>query len=249
VDSILGETNILNEKYWLFFKLYKNPNSPSDWKTNLDWCHQTLINVVKPILVMSTSEIRVLFFGFYGPTTYSVEGETYQRQIRQNRRAINNLVYVRLRLSMKWGSKTNIKNTLVTSIRNTRNLVWDYEIMRTYHVRNDLGSRYGSNTDTQTLQFIRYWDAACRYILTVLTLPGNWTQDVDVWGIPHLVNNSLGAWLRPERGPVPCPRCQTHMYMATFISTFSPPRQINMVPHFFFTCPNCDFEQIRPLNI
>ena len=240
MDSILREMNILNEKYWLYFKLYKNPNSPSDWKTNLDWYHQTLIDVVKPVL-LSEPDIRVVFFGIYGPTRYSAEGETYEKQIRQSRRSINDLIYIRLRFSVKWGSKGNIKDSLVTSIRNNRNLVWDYETMRTYHVCNDLGRRYGSNNNDQTLQFIRYWDAACRYILSILTLPWNWARDVDVWGVPHLVNNSLGGWLRPERPPVPCLQCRTHMYITTYCE-ITPPitRQIDGFPYCLLVCPNCD---------
>jgi len=121
--------------------------------------------------------------------------------------------------------------------------------MRTFHVRNDLGNRYGSNRDDQTLQFVRYWDAACRYILSILTFPGNWAQDVDVMGIPHLVNNSLGAWLRPERNPVPCPRCQTHMYMATARSQLSPPVLTNQVPFVLFICPNCSQHDFFSINI
>ena len=122
--------------------------------------------------------------------------------------------------------------------------------MRIYYVRNDLGSRYGSNLDDQTLQFVRYWDAACRYVLSILTLLGNWTQDVDVWGIPHLVNNSLGAWLRPERNPVLCPACQTHMYMATHCK-FSHPTfmQIHGVPYCLFICPNCSQQSFVSFSI
>ena len=56
------------------------------------------------------------------------------------------------------------------------------------------------NTDNEEANFVR---------------EPNWALDIDVWGIPHLVNNSLGGWLRPERDPVPCPTCQTHMYMNT----------------------------------
>jgi hypothetical protein len=248
VDSILGANSILDEKNWLFFKLYKNPNSPGDWKSNLDWYHQTLINVVKPA-VLSKPQIRVVFFGFYGPTTYSAEGETYERQIQQRVQSMNNLTYIRIRFSVKRGHKRNITNTLLALINNNRNVIWDYEIMRTYHVRNDLGSRYGSNSNAQTLQFIRYWDAACRYILSILALPGNWAQDVDVWGIPHLVNNSLGAWLRPERPSQPCPTCQTHMYMVTCVCQISPSQQTNAIPYFLFACPNCSNELLRPCNI
>ena len=245
MDTILNASYILDERNWIFSKLYKDPNSPSNWKPNLDWYHQTLINVVRPI-VLSMPEIRVVFFGMYGPTTYSAEGETYERQRRLSG---NNLVFIRLRFGVAKGGKTNTKNALLAAIAQNTNLVWEHEVMRTYRVMNDLGSRYGSNTNAQTLQFIRYWDAACRYILSILTSPGNWISDVDVWGIPHLVNNSLGAWLRPERGPVPCPRCHSHMYMATCSCSFSPTRQIGTAPYFLFICPSCNRKYFHPMNI
>jgi hypothetical protein len=123
------------------------------------------------------------------------------------------------------------------------------EVMQTYHVRNDIGSRYGSRNDSQTLKFIRYWDAACRYILTILDLNQNWNPDVDVWGIPHLINNSLGGWLRLERGPVICSNCNSHMYMATE-ATYQPQNiQVNGFPYCIFVCPNCLTVTCRAFNI
>lgn len=237
MDSILTASSILDEKNWLFFKLYKDPSSPSDWRSNLDWYHQTLMDVVKPV-VLNTPQIRVVFFGFYGPIAYDVENERYERQITP---PTTNVVYIRLRFSVKRGSKRNTKNALLTSIINNRNLVWDYEIMRTYHVRNDLGSRYGSNLDGQTLRFVRYWDAACRYILSILTYPHNWVSNVDVWGIPHLVNNSLGGVLRPRnatRGRT-CSNCGQPLYLITGMKQLASSASISVLPCLLAVCKQC----------
>jgi len=248
MDSILKLRSILSRKNWLFYKLYKNPTSSNDWKSNLDWYHQILLNIVKPT-VNNNPEIRVVFFGFYGPKAYDTEGETYERKIDP---PSSNVDFIRLRVSVKRGRKRHVKSAFRISINQNRNIVWDYESMVTYNVSNDLGTRFGSSFDDQTLEFVRYWDAACRYILSILTFPGNWTQNVDVWGIPHVVNNSLGAWLRPERAPVLCPNCQTHMYMSTAITPVTLGQPITSqirVPHFLFVCPNCSNQYLNSTNI
>lgn len=245
MDSILTAKSILDERNWLFFKLYKDPSSASDWKSNLNWYHQTLFDVVKSV-VLNTPQIRVVFFGFYGPQAYAVEEENYEQKITPPN---TNVIFIRLRFSVKRGSKGRVKNALIASINRNSNLVWNYEVMKTYHVRNDLGDRYGSNLDAQTLQFFRYWDAACRYILSIVDVAKNWASDVDVWGVPHLVNNSLGAWLRPERGPVPCPSCQTHMYMSTHYKISQPISvQVDGFPYCLF-CPNCSKMLFGSFNI
>jgi len=248
VDSILSARSILDKKSWLFFKIYKDPTSALDWKSSLDWYHNVLMDVIKPI-VLNTPEIRVALFGFYGPVSYAAEGEAYERQITS---PTTNTVFIRLRISVRKGGKKKVKNKFLMSLGSSRALVWDYELMTTYNVRNDLGGRFGSNLDSQTLEFVRYWDAACRYILSILTLPGNWVQNVDVWGMPHLVNNSLGAWLRPERDPVTCPNCQAHMYMKTVptsVAVGQPPVLQIQVPCFLFVCPNCPTQFLNSINI
>lgn len=116
MDSILNARSILDERNWLFFKLYKDPSSSSDWKSDLNWYHQTLIDVVKPV-VLNTPQIRVVFFGFYGPETYGVEGERYERQITP---PTTNIVYIRLRFSIRKRSKRNVKNNMITSINRNR---------------------------------------------------------------------------------------------------------------------------------
>lgn len=244
----LRPAEILDKRNWIFFKLYKDPSSPSDWKANLDWYHQTLVTAVKPHVLCNT-HIEVVFFGFYGPQVYCPEGEKYEKQIAAPR---SNVVFIRLRILAQRGHKRQIKRVLSHIFRTSRNLVWDYETMVTYDVSGDLGTRYGNVNNVQTIEFIRYWNAACRYILSILSIPGNWTQGIDVWGIPHLVNNSIGAWLRPERNPVLCPHCQTHMYMRTSLTSVALRQAIGtqiQTPYFLFDCPNCLNQIIIAHNI
>jgi len=251
MDSILTTIDILQETTWLFFKLYKDPSTNQDWKSNLDWYHKVLINIVKPT-VENTPAIRVVFFGLYGPRRRDPENEEYERQILPPNA---DTCYIRLRLSVVTNDKNAVKNTLETNINANRNMVWDYEIMTTYHVRDDLGNRYGSRNDDQTLRFIRYWDSACRYILSILTLPGNWISDVDVWGIPHLVNNSLGASLRLPNAP--CPSCHVSQYLETgVIASSSLPFNLQAtlsnfqsVPIFVVHCPICGRPRLASTNI
>lgn len=246
MDPILTNVDILDETNWVFFKIYKDLAPSVSWKSNLDWYHKVLIDIVRP-LVVGMPEIRVVFFGFYTGRYGLERGEKYEKQITP---PSTDVVYIRLRLSTDQNHKGNVKNAFVNEFNANRTLVWDYETMTTYHVRNDLGRRYGSGDDDQTLQFIRYWDSACRYILSILTLPGNWIQDVDVWGIPHLVNNSLGCWLRPNRSPIPCPVCHTPLYMSTFHKLQSQiSLQTNALPIFLFVCPSCFRTTIKPINI
>jgi hypothetical protein len=237
LDSILASTRLLDSRSWLFFKLYKNPELPTDWANSLNWYHQTLISVVNPV-VTSNVDIDCVFFGLYGPEPYGDEDESYVKALEQT---AGNLVYIRLRLAVKKGKKNAIKNALLTSIAQNGALIWNYELMSTFNVMSGLGSRYGNNLPSQTLQYIRFWDAGCRYILSILRMPGNWEQTVDVWGIPHLINNSLGAWLRLNGSPVVCPNGHGDMYMSTVVwdVTLNPPIQTTKLPLFVFSCPRC----------
>lgn len=238
-------TNVLDHRNWLYLRLYRASNLPTDWKSVLDWYHEILIHIVKP-LVFNSPEIRVVLFGLYGPEAYRREDERYSRSITPPQ---NDVRFIRLRISSRIGSKKKVNQALTAILNQHQNRVQDYEVMQTYHVRNDLGSRYGSGIDHQTQLFIDYWNAACRYVLEILDLNHNWKPDVDVWGIPHLLNNSLGCWLRPERGPVTCPACQNHMYMATWCQIPAQNMQVNGFPFSLFVCPNCGRQDFRAHNI
>jgi hypothetical protein len=189
-----------------------------------------------------------IFFGLYGPEGHVIEEEIYEKNIEEPNA---NLTFIRLRVAAKTGKKADVKNAFLAIIRNHRNLVWDYETMITFNVNGDLGPRFGSNNSPQTLRFIRYWDAGCRYILSILSMPGNWIRDVDVWGVPHLINNSIGASLRPERNPIICQNCQAHMYMKTSLDAANLPAPIQhiQVPVFVFFCPNCGNQSLISSNI
>jgi len=246
MDTILSSFDILDISNWVHFKLYKNPNSDLSWKPQLDWYHTVLIKIVKPV-VDGCSEIRATFFGIYGPEPYGIEEEEdYERKLpNQNVKT----TYVRLRLSTKFAHKNHVSDELVKRIESDRNLVWDYEILRTFKgLVPGIIDRYGSKDDHQTLLFIRYWDAACRYILSILTIPGNWKGDVDVWGIPHLVNNSVGSLLRHYG--VNCPICKRSlMYLVTCRIPLQNTVNINELPAFLLLCPSCYHQIILSSNI
>jgi hypothetical protein len=186
--------------------------------------------------VDSKEAIRAVFFGIYGQDHYDNEDEEYEKQI--NPQTQINWVFIRLRVTVEL-NKDAIKNEFVSAIQKNKNLIWDYEVMNTFNVMRDLGSRYGSNNEDQTLGFVRYWDAGRRYILSILTMPGNWMVDVDVWGIPHLINNSIGAWLR-QKPPQSCPKCGNQMYINITGATFRLRADTDIgVPLLALVCPNC----------
>jgi len=247
-----GSKKILLSENWLYFKLYRNPDGDLTW--NLNWYHDVLRKVVRPF-VESTEEVGAVFFGIYGPTRYALENkDMYERVITPPN---SNVVFVRLRAYVSSDNKKTVGDKLIAAIESQRDLVWDYEILKEYKVRDDLGGRYGRRSDgsiddNRTLRFINYWDSGCRYILSILTDKGNWEPNVDVWGVPHLINNSLGGLLRPPNAK--CPKCGSLMYMATSISTIpssllSALSSLRRVPIFLFVCPECGTPTIRPTNI
>lgn len=246
-----NESGILETENWLYFKLYRKYVDGDSWKTPLDWYHNVVRDVVKP-WVNSNVEVRFVFFGIYGPEDYRAEPVDYQRRASSHSEGRFN--YVRLRANIT-ENMDSVKNSLAAAIQANTALIFDYEILE-YRVRDDLGNRYGrlndgTIDDHRTVMFIRYWDAACRYIMEVLTSPGNWDNNVDVWGVPHLVNNSLGAWLRISNAN--CPRCSTSMYLATWQEI---PQQLRPqlaailnAPVCLLVCPQCSSAIMAPMNI
>lgn len=247
VDPVLTKPDILRENNWVHFKLYKTPSLSIQWKTALDWYHEVLIRIVKP-LVENNHRVRVVLFGFYAPD-YGVDPEEYKKQIT---RPSAHVTYIRLRLSVALKHKAKVERKLVDSIGAHSGLVWEYEVMRTYHVRNDLGNRFGSNDDSQTLRFVRYWDAVCRYIMSILTPQTNWRSDVDVRGIPHMVTNSLGSTLRMSSS-ASCPACRNGvMFLETQISPATGQQvtlSLSSLPLFLVRCGTCNHQDIVTCNV
>jgi len=247
-----GVKEILLGENWLYFKLYRNPSEDFDW--NLDWYHDVLRKVISPF-VESTKQIGAVFFGIYGPREYALEDkDKYERTITPPKSKVS---FIRLRAYVGSDNKKTVSNKLVMEIESHRNLIWDYEILKEYKVRDDLGGRYGRRSDgsiddDRTLRFIRYWDSACRYILSILGDEGNWDPNVDVWGIPHLINNSLGGLLRPPGAK--CQKCGSLMYIVTSVvpipSSLLPAlSSLRRAPIFLFICPNCNKVKIGTTNI
>lgn len=245
VDRVLTRPDILRENNWIHFKLYKIPSTTIHWKTALDWYHEVLITIVKP-LVENNDTVRVVLFGIY-VSDYGVDQEEYKKQISP---PSAHVTYIRLRLSVAPEHQAEVERKLVDSIGVNSNLVWEYEVMRTYHVRNDLGNRFGSNDDAQTLRFVRYWDAACRYIMSILTPQTNWRSDVDVRGILHMVTNSLGSTLRVSSS-ASCPACRNGvMFLETQILTGQQVTvSLSSLPLFFVRCGTCNHQEILPCNV
>lgn len=244
MDTILADSDILESSNWVHVKIYRDPRLDSSWKPKLDWYHSVLLRVIKPI-VEKFSEIRVVFFSIYGPESYDCDDEEYEKKLsNQNIKT----VYIHLRLSTKTGDKIRIRDEVVHFIESNRKLVWDYEILNTFKgIGPGIIDRYGSKDTHQTLLFIRYWDAACRYILSILTMPGNWKKDVDVWGTPNLVNNSLGAILRSNA--FICDQCGSPFYQLIDVVDLSKPLQITSLPVFYHRCPICGNEAVSCSNM
>lgn len=57
-----NENAILDPQNWLYLKLYKQQSAGATWKTQLDWYHGVLRNIVKP-WCYQYSDIGFIFFG------------------------------------------------------------------------------------------------------------------------------------------------------------------------------------------
>ena len=239
----------MHSEKWGYFKLYKKSQSDCSWKSILDWYHESLRIIVSPFIDAS-KEVEAVLFSLYGPQQYDVEdGDRYERVITP---PDSDVVFIRLRMYVGQNDKKAVNKRLQESINSRRNIIWDYELLNKYNARQDLGGRYGrlidgSIDDERTIRFIRYWDSGCRYILSIISDSGNWDKNVDVWGVPHLINNALGGWLRPTN--VKCPNCKELMYMATYVTRLPEAVSIIGVPSFLFACPRCNRQLVVPTNI
>lgn len=243
--------SILIGENWLQFKLYRaveQKDREGEWKATLDWYHNVLRRIVA--LFVESKRVAYVFFGIYGPEPYSLERnkDEYERSIAPPR---CDVAYIRLRICVL-SDKNTATTDLIRAIESHKELIRDYEVLKSYAVRDDLGGRYGrredgSIDDTRTMRFIRYWDAACRYILSILSDQGNWIENVDVWGVPHLVNNSLGGWLR--HGDARCPKCKERLYMDTGLSQLGQTYSFPVAPVFYFVCPACYHGSLMATNI
>ena len=132
-------------------------------------------------------------------------------------------------------------------------LVLGFETISQYDPIEDLGKRYGKRDDgtiddLATTNFIRYWEAGCRYILSALSQDSGFRKDVDVWGIPHLINNAIGSALRFKDK---CPKCNSPLWLLTDVITLEVTFSSNKIslPLFPICCFNCDWCSVVSSNI
>lgn len=230
----------LNEENWIYFRIYAKNEFLQNWVTANNWYIKVLNRIVKPVVTQYDEIIKVTFFGIYGGD-YESEESCVMDESTSTDLGSNKVLFIRLRLCVS-ERKSEVKDSLNASIHEHNNdLILTHEKC-IYRVRADLGNRYAKMNDNtmneeRLLNFINYWNGACRYILSIIA---NDTLDntVDIWGVPHLVNNSLGTKfcmnfenedLR-RRGINPayvCPSCGETLYMDT-----------NRVRRFFL-CPTC----------
>ena len=110
------------------------------WKSQLDWYHKALVDIVKPWL-RSVTEIRFIFFGIYGPRNYELEDiQEYERLIMPPPEGRFDYIWLRAYVPE---NRQSAKSALISNIQNSGALLWDYELLKQYRVRDDLGNRYG----------------------------------------------------------------------------------------------------------
>jgi hypothetical protein len=240
---------IWSKENWIQFTLYDSPDARRSWKEALDWYHDVLRTVVRPV-VESQKSIQIVLFTHYGPSSY----QPPDRRICQ--RALSSIPdkpvrYIRLRIFPLARERGNIITKFEDQLR-AQHCTWDYEILTEYDVLGDLGNRFGRKQDgsiepERTLRFVRYWDAGCRYILSVIADSGNWEKNVEIWAVPHLINNALGSYLRHPN--TKCPNCGELGYMETNVVNVLTAKGEIRVPTFAFGCPKCGSQWIGSTNI
>jgi hypothetical protein len=235
------DERVLESKRWLYFKLYDKPTTEYEAIDRLKWYNKLLSEVIKPWEELNKPQaLFVSCYGIakYGPDSGREDPETLTKKLD----AIpeGGISFVRLRAyfqsgeSMRYG-EASLKDMI------KKGPVWDFEQYGGYDVLADLGNRYArvgpenSIDKKTTISFIEYWASACKYILNIVDTKTIWNKNVDVWGIPHLVNNAVGGFLRVNNAP--CSKCETNEYLSTGA----------VIADFF--CPKCERYETYKMNM
>ena len=232
-DSLLEPTS------WIQLKVFMNLDGDANWREKLN-CYYGILSLLRPILT-NRQLIDVFFFTQYGPKDYTPERkELYLKRLPVS--PTNKISYIKLRIHPIDGKRADVID-LFSSTFTDQALVWNFEILKEYDTRGDLGDRYGrkdDNTidDEATINFVKYWDAGCRYILSVLNDSNDFMQNVDVWGIPHLINNAVGSCLRL---PGKCKKCKGRLWLMTNPIEIEREIKTNTFPLFLAICQDCGF--------
>lgn len=240
--------SLLESNSWLELRIIMKLEGNVTWKTKLTVYHQTLLALI-PIL-NDRELIDVFFFTQYGPCEYT-QNEPTANYIRKIQEPISHKVsYIKIRVHPLEEHREELTRQ-ITSLLESQDQVIDFEILGEYNVMSDLGHRYGRRDngvidDEATINFVRYWDAGCRYLLSVITGPSGFSQNVDIWGVPHLIYNAIGSYLRISEM---CPRCGGRQWLVTDQIEIPENIPFNHLPAFLILCQNCDYSNIISTNI
>lgn len=210
-------------------------------------CYHGILFSIKPV-VENRDMVDSFFFSQYGPEEYSPED--ISRYVRRSRvldtpgGPREKVSYIRLRVCPYSERIDSFNELLAQSLDQNSALVLDYEILKHYDPVADLGNRYGRRNDgtidyDSTISFVRYWEAGCRYILSGLNQTSGFRQNIDVWGIPHLINNAIGSWLRLSPNAQKCPSCGKSLWIATIPCQLSQALAAKDLPLFPAFCLDC----------
>ena len=236
------QDSLLDTKGWIQLKVFMNLDKEATQRMKLNIYYGILL-LLKPILT-NEQLIDAFFYSQYGPEDYTPEPKKlYIKRVRALPTC--KVSYIRIRIHPMEGKHADVIDS-VSRLLTNQILVWDFEILNEYDTRGDLGNRYGrkdDNTidDEATINFVKYWDAGCRYILSVLNDSNDFRQNVDVWGIPHLINNAVGSSLRL---PGKCQKCKGRLWLMT--SPVNVEQEITLktlplkiLPLFLTICQDC----------
>ncbi len=222
--------SITEQSNWLSFNIFFPPKTFLAGIPKSNKCYyEFLKDNLKPFIESKIEEIEYLFFSQYtnqkpvdiiAIDRFNVEDWFQELQELPTDLKIqlgNNLRYIRLRFYIK-DNRERIKTEFIKILESLENIL-GYQLVE-YDVLSDLGERYSNHTNTlnesialkRLMYFIEYWNAICRYILSIITDDYNLDfENVDVTGILHLGFNSLGNNLPFNFQK--CERCGSPIYL------------------------------------
>jgi len=221
---------ITEQSNWLSFNIFFPPKTLLGEIPKNNKCYfEFLKDNLKPFIESKMEEIKYLFFSHYITqkpidkiiidkfNTEDWFNELHKLPANIVSQLGNNMRYVRLRFYINRNREiiiTEFKNLL-----DNLDSILGYQLVE-YDVSSDLGKRYSNHSDIldesieirRLTLFIEYWNAICRYILSIIT--DDYFLDfknVDITGILHLGFNSLGNHLPLNFQK--CERCGGVIYL------------------------------------
>ena len=227
---------------WLSFNIYYTPDTLIGGITKYQkWYFRFLRDILKPFLLNYKNNVIYVYFGDYfyqKPVNKIIINEfdfsnwidRFDNLKRENLLSpdeINQfqegIRYIRLRLFINSNQRDSIIKNFIEQIEDIEYIL-GFELVK-YDVISDLGRRFSSkkeewNHSLDKLErleyFIKYWDAVCRYILTIITNDYYLDfENVEIGSILHLGFHSLGSNLPIQK----CQNCGGILYL---MSSYQP---------------------------